>query len=223
MQDWSPAKLKNLTRQSTFFKQAAQYKYNGARTYEYLVQNQLAQRDTNAAIGSLQEGLKLYSSSTLLTQLIDIYDKKKQFDEALKYIEVAISKEPSNSNFHLFRGTLSERMKNTPEAVRSYEKAIELNPSTIDAYFNLGVIYYNLGVKQLDIARAVPGSQPEKYEQEKNKADTEFRKALPYLEKARELSSKDKAIPESLKNVYYRLQMLDKYNAVLERLNSESN
>jgi tetratricopeptide (TPR) repeat protein len=109
-------------------------------------------------------------------------------------------------------------MKNPEEAIKSYLKAIELKPGNFDAFFNLGIVYYNLGVIQIDAANAVPSNQPEKYEAEKVKADLEFKKALPYLEKAYELKAEDRSLLEALKNGYYRLQMLDKYEAMIESL-----
>ena len=109
-------------------------------------------------------------------------------------------------------------MNNSEEAIKSYQKAIELKSNNFDALFNLGIVYYNLGVRQIDMANSVPSNQSEKYEAEKVKADLEFKKALPYLEKAYELKAEDRSLLEGLKNVYYRLQMLDKYEVMLESL-----
>ena len=50
------------------------------------------------------------------------------------------------------------------------------------------------------------------------KADVWFEKALPYMEKCDELQPNDTMTLESLKNLYYRLKQMDKYNAVLEKL-----
>ena len=93
-----------------------------------------------------------------------------------------------------------------------------MKPGNFDALFNLGIVYYNLGVRQIDVANSVPSNQTERYEAEKGKADLEFKKALPYLEKAHEIKTEDRSLLEALKNVYYRLQMLDKYEVMLESL-----
>lgn len=202
-----------------YFKKAAFYNYNKAQTYERLSESYLSKKDTTGALDALQQGLKVYpGNSAILVQLINIYEKANRLNEAMKYLDLAISKEPNNESFYLFRGILLDRMKNPEDAIKSYLKAIELKPGNFDAFFNLGIVYYNLGVIQIDVANAVPSNQPEKYEAEKVKADLEFKKALPYLEKAHEIKTEDRSLLEALKNVYYRLQMLDKYEVMLESL-----
>ena len=99
-----------------------------------------------------------------------------------------------------------------------YNKAIEANDTYFDAYYNLGALYYNKGVKQIEVANAVPASENEKYQEELKKADQWFEKALPYMEKCHELKPDQSLTLESLKNLYYRLKMMDKYNAILEEL-----
>lgn len=204
-----------------YYKKAAFYKYNGARTYELLSESYLAQKDTVSALETMQNALKEYpSNSSILVELINVYEKKGKVDDAMRYLESAISKEPGNESFYLIRGILFERIKNTDEAIKCYEKAIELKPLYMDALFNLGIVYYNCGVNQIDVANLVPSNQPEKYDVERNKADLEFRKALPYLEKAYEITNSDKMTLEALKNVYYRLQMLDKHAEIVAKLKS---
>lgn len=202
-----------------YYKIAAEYKYNGAQTYERLSESYLSKKDTVGALEVMQQGLKEYpGNSAILVQLINIYEKGNRLEEAMKYLNLAISKEPNNESFYFFRGILFDRMNNPEEAIKSYQKAIELKSSNFDALFNLGIVYYNLGVKQIDVANSVPSNQPEKYETEKAKADLEFKKALPYLEKAHGLKAEDRSLLEALKNVYYRLQMLEKYEMMLETL-----
>lgn len=203
-----------------YYKKAIIYKYNGAQTYERLSESYLSKKDTAGVLEALQQGLKVYpGNSAILVQLINIYEKENRLKEAQKYLDLAISHEPNNESFYLFRGILFDRMNNPEEAIKSYLKAIELKPENFDAFFNLGIVYYNLGVKQIDVANSVPSNQSEKYATEKDKADLEFKKALPYLEKAYELKTNDRSLLEALKNVYYRIQMLDKYDATIENLN----
>ena len=202
-----------------YYKRAALYKYNGAQTYERLSESYLSKKDTTGALEIMQQGFKEYpSNSSILVQLINIYEKRNRLEDAMKYLNLAISNEPNNESFYLFRGILFGRMNNPEEAIKSYQKAIELKPGNFDALFNLGLVFYNQGVKQIDAANSVPSNQLEKYETEKNKADLEFKKALPYLEKAYELKTDDSSLLEALKSGYYRLKMLDKYEAMIERL-----
>ena len=204
-----------------FYKKAAQYKYSGSRTYELMALSYMEKKDSGGALTVIQEGLQQYpDNSFLLNQVIDIYIGKNKIDDAMKYLDLAISKKADNEVLHLVRGNLLVKLNRNDEAVKCYEKAIALKPDFMDAYFNLGNIYYNQGVKQTDIANAIPGNEPQRYEAEKAKSDEEFKNALPYLEKAYAINDSDRLTLESLKNVYYRLQMLDKHAAIVEKMKS---
>ena len=50
------------------------------------------------------------------------------------------------------------------------------------------------------------------------KADDWFKKALPFMEKCLELEPDDRGTMESLKTLYYRINDLDKYNEMIDRL-----
>ena len=210
---------KNYDKAIEYYKQAAKYKYNGAKTYSLIASSYFQKKDTLGALQSLQEGLKEYSDNgPLLVEVINIYLNANKIDDAMKYLQIAIEKDPKNSSYYFALGTLYDKLQKTEEATSSYLKAIEFKVDYFDAYYNLGALYYNKGVKQIDVANAVPSNQPDKYEIEKNKADVEFKKAIPYMEKAHEINAKDKFTMESLKTLYYRLKMLDKHAEIIEQL-----
>ncbi|HAH24378.1 MAG TPA: hypothetical protein DCL77_11595 [Prolixibacteraceae bacterium] len=209
----------NYDRAIELYKKTASFHYNGARTYDLLTASYLSKPDTAGAIINMQEGLKQYpGNATILIQLINVYLKRNQAKDAMKYLDMAISQDSTNESFHFVRGTLFERLQNMDAAVKCYQKAINLKPDYMEAYFNLGIVYYNRAVKQVDVANAVPSNELQKYEAEKNKANMEFKTALPYLEKAHALNGSDKMTLESLKNVYYRLQMLDQHAEIVEQM-----
>jgi tetratricopeptide (TPR) repeat protein len=201
-----------------FYKNAAKYKYNGARTYQLISSSYLLKKDTVGALDVLKEGLKEYpANGTILVEVINIYLNSNKVDDALKYLDIAIAQDPKNSSYFFAKGTLFDKLQKTDEATESYLKAIEYKDDYFDAYYNLGALYYNKGVKQVDVANAIPSNQPEKYEIEKDKADVEFKKAIPYMEKAHEINPTDKFTMESLKTLYYRLKMLDKHAEIIEK------
>ena len=204
-----------------YYKKAAQYKYNGAKTYSLISSSYKQKGDTLNALNTLKDGLKEYpSNGALLVEVINIYLDASQVDEAMKYLDIAISQDPKNASYYFAQGTLYDKLQKVEEASNSYMKAIEYKEDYFDAYYNLGALYYNKGVKQVDVANAVPSNQPEKYEEEKDKADVEFKKAIPYMEKAHDINPTDKFTLESLKTLYYRLKMLDKHAEILEKMKS---
>lgn len=209
----------NYDKAIEYYTKAAKYKYNGAKTYTLISSSYLQKKDTVGALQILQDGLKEYSQeSSLLVEIINIYINKNKVDEAIKYLEMAIAQDPKNPTFHFAQGTMFDRLLKSDEAAACYLKAIELKEDYFDAYYNLGALYYNKGVKQVDVANLIPSNQPDKYEIEKNKADIEFKKAIPYMEKAHEINPTDKFTLESLKTLYYRLKMLDKHAEVIEKI-----
>jgi tetratricopeptide (TPR) repeat protein len=204
-----------------YYKQSAKYKYNGAKTYTLISTSYMQKKDTIGALQSLQDGLKEYpENGPLLVEVINIFLNANKIDEAMKYLEKAISLDPKNSSYYFAQGTLYDKLLKPEEATNSYLKAIEFKEDYFDAYYNLGALYYNKGVKQVDIANAIPSNQADKYEVEKNKADIEFKKAIPYMEKAHEINPTDKFTMESLKTLYYRLKMLDKHAEIVEKMKS---
>ncbi len=204
-----------------YYERAAEYNYGEGQVYDQIATCYTNLNDTVAAIETLKKGFEKYpESNEVMVSLINMYLSTNKADEASTYLDIAIAKEPENATYRFVKGTLYDTMGEYEEAITHYEEALEIDSEYHDAYYNIGVIYYNLGVKQLDIANAVPTNDPDKYEEEKAKADIEFEKAIPYLEKAIELDANDVYSMESLRSLYLRLKMTDKYDAINEKLNA---
>lgn len=202
-----------------YYKEAAKYGYNGARTYSLIANSYQLKNDTLGALEVLKEGFTKYPTDNgVLTSMIQIYLDMNKTEDAMKYLELAISQDTNNPTYYFAQGTLYEKLGNEEKAIETYEKAIAADSESFNAQYNLGALYYNKGVKQIEIANAVPPNENEKYETELKKADVWFEKALPFMEKCQSLQAGDSMTLESLKNLYYRLKMMDKYNAVLEKL-----
>jgi tetratricopeptide (TPR) repeat protein len=202
-----------------YYKEAAKYEYNGARTFELIASSYINMQDTAQALSTLQEGFEKYpENSAIMVLMINIYLNANKVNDAMKYLNLAIKQDPENASFYFARGSLYDKISQPDSAVVAYEKAIKLKPDYFDAYYNLGAIYYNQGVKQVEIANSIPSNQQDKYEAEKNKADDYFKQAIPYMEKASEVNPEDTFSLESLKTLYYRLKMMDKFDEVNKKL-----
>jgi len=202
-----------------YYSEAAEYGYNGARTYSLMANTYQLKNDTLGALNVLKEGFEKYPNDNgILTSMIQLYLDLNKTDEAMKYLNMAIDQDPTNATFYFALGTLHEKQGNEKEAIDVYEKAIEINDDYFDAFYNLGALYYNKGVAQIEVANAVPPNENERYEAELEKANVWFKKALPYMERCLVLDPEHQMTLESLKNLYYRLQMMDKYNEILDVL-----
>jgi tetratricopeptide (TPR) repeat protein len=209
----------NYDKAIEYYKEAAKYGYNEARTYSLIANAYQLKKDTLGALDALQEGFEKYpEDNTVLTSLIQIYLDMDKTEDAMRYLNMAIQQDPSNPTFHFAQGTLHEKMNNTDEAIEAYDNAIEADSEFFNAYYNMGALYYNKGVQQIEVANAVPTSDNATYEVELKKADKWFQRALPYMERCHELNPEDNMTMESLKNLYYRLKDMDNYNKMLEKL-----
>ncbi len=195
--------------------------YGGGDAVLLLDQVFASTEDSVKMAANLQAGFEKYpEDDRILTQLINFYLGAKQNEKALDYLDKAILKDPENATFYYARGVLNDQSKHFDKAILDYEKAKDLNPEYFDALYNLGVIYFNKGVEQMNLAN--DKTDFKEFEQEKTKADILFKKSLPYMEKANELKPGESGVLESLKGLYYRFEMNDKYNEVKNKLDSIS-
>lgn len=209
----------NYDKAIEYYKEAAKYGYNEARTYSLIANAYQLKKDTLGALEALQEGFEKYpEDNTVLTSMIQIYLDLDKTEDAMKYLDMAIAQDPGNATYHFAQGTLYEKIDNEEKAIDAYKAAIENDETFFNAYYNLGALYYNKGVQQIEVANAVPTSDNVKYEAELKKADQWFEAALPYMEKCHELKPDDNMTMESLKNLYYRLKDMENYNKMLEKL-----
>ncbi|MCL3781193.1 tetratricopeptide repeat protein [Prolixibacteraceae bacterium JC049] len=211
---------KNWKKAIKYYTEAAKYGYNGARTYSLIVETYTQMGDTAMQEKTLQEGfLKYPEDNNLLFGMINFYLLTSQDpSKAMEYVDMAIEKDPNNASIHFAKGTLLDKLEMPDEAIKAYVKAVEIKPDYFDAYYNLGAVYYNKGVKFSEETRDIPPSDTEKYDAVMNKANAEFKKAIPYLEKALEVDPNNKETMETLKTLFYRLNLLDKYNEMQDKI-----
>lgn len=164
--------------------------------------------NADGGVKYLEEGfVKFPKNTNILFGLIQYYvDKGEDPSKVLTYIDKALSEEPNNATLHFAKGTVYDRLKESEEAAKSYLKAIEIDQKFFDAYYNLGAVYFNNGVKLVEASNKVPAKDVDKYDALMAKANVEFKKALPYMEKALEINNASRDALEALKNIYFRFR-----------------
>ena len=174
--------------------------------YSYIDQSFKAIGDNESGLVYLEQGFtKFPKNSTVLVSLINYYlNKNEDPSKVLAYIDKAIVDDPKNASLYHAKGALYDKLNDFDKAIETYQKAIECDPTFVDSYFNAGAIFYNKGVKYLEDANKIPAKEIEKYDDLIVKANLEFKKALPFMEKASELRPDDKFTLESLKSIYFR-------------------
>lgn len=67
-------------------------------------------------------------------------------DEALKYLNLALSLEPAHAPSLLLLGNVHFKKGNFNEAAAAFQKYLELRPNDSEAHINLGLTYEKLGI-----------------------------------------------------------------------------
>ena len=175
--------------------------------------------DTLAEVNELKEGFEKYpNDESIMIELINYYLVTQQSEKALDFLTLARQRDPSNVSYIFAEGTLRDKMGDFETAKKNYLQCLEIDPGFYNAAYNLGVLHYNRAVKMYEDMINI--SDDQEYEKAKAEADDMFRAAIPYMEKAREIEPKSKEPLETLKTLYYRLQMNEKYEEVNDLLKS---
>ncbi len=200
-----------------YFGQAKDLEYDDPSLYRLLKESYMESGDTASGVNCLQEGfIKYPSDENVLIDLINYYIISDKNEDAFEYVSLAIEADPDNYSYYFAQGLLFEKMDSIEDAIKSYNKSIELKDDYFNSYYNLGALYFNRGVNLIEIANEIMDN--EEYLKAKAKGDAEFAKALPYMEKGLEVNPEDVSTMETLKILYYRMKMMDKHAEMDEKL-----
>ena len=97
-----------------------------------------------------------------------------------------------------------------------------MNPVDFVANYSLGALIYNQAVEKIKAMNNLPNSDQKGYDKLKAESDGLLGKSLPYLEKARSIKGDDLETLNALKELYARLNQMDKLaevKAAIEKLN----
>ena len=81
----------------------------------------------------------------VLLRMAQLERDKGDLDDAAGHLRDAIKSEPSNPDAHLELGRLLYERNDVGGAIAETEKVLALNPKQVDALYNMGAIYANLG------------------------------------------------------------------------------
>ena len=179
-----------------------------------------AEGDTAKWIASLQEGIQKYPDHQFFFgNLIDYYSNSNKYDEALKFADNMLAKDPNNTFYLYVKGYLYHNMYTVlrekdaaqaaealNKAIEFYQKTTEIDPNYAEAYSNLGLVYC---LQAQDFSeKATTDVNDPKYQQDQAALKVFYEKARPCYEKARQLQPEKKELwLNGLYRVYYNLQM----------------
>lgn len=216
----SAYKSENWDKAIHFFSQSVKNNYNSSASINYIYEAYQAKGDTLNSISYLKNEFENYpNDATILAQLIRFFMTVENNEETVKYLNMAIEKEPDNPSLYMIKANILEKINDKEAAVECYKSVININNNEFAPYYNIGIIYYNIGVNAFNEAKQLPSGSLA-YDEKIATGITNFKLALPNFEKANAIDSKQTSVLGSLRIIYYRLQMVDQYNAISEKIKS---
>jgi len=188
-------------------------------------------KDKNNAYEIIKKGRELYpKNQDLIKAETNMYLAFGEDDKALEKLTIIAQADTANPSVFYALGTLYNKVYNDTsktkevresmlnKAVEAYQTAISLNPNYFEPFFNLGILYNNVAAEILLKANNLPNDATTEYDKLKAEADSYLSKAIPFLEKASEISPTDLDTMMALKQIYVRLKLTDKAKAINEKI-----
>ena len=182
--------------------------------FKNLAQNYSDKGNNEKAMEIIAKGRKEFPSSySLLIDEANIYYKAGDNAKFKERLEEAIRLNPTEPTLYYNVGVMNMDQKNIDEAIKNFEKAIELKPDYADAYNNIGAAIIEKAAPIIDeMNKSLADFK--KYDKLQVQQFDIYRKALPYYEKAYELNPKSINIIQTLMGLYENLEMTDKLEKI---------
>ncbi len=221
---------KKIDEAKKLYNQLIEMNYNQPDIY-------IAMGNLYAAEGNLDESMKYFNMGSkrypknlnIVLNASNVYLKSDNPKKAIEILEKAAELDPTNPTVFSAIGskyedmvekakTEEEKAELRKKAEDAFTKAIELKPDYFDPNYNMGALYVNHAVEVNKQMEGLPLDQQKKYDELKAKADGLLEKALPYMEKAHEINPEDRAVLNSLKEIYARLKKYEKLKEINKAL-----
>jgi len=190
---------------------------------QYLYSEYAAMKDTAKVIATLQHAIIRFPKEEFFVQNYVSYAVQAGSEEkAIEFFTKQIEGAPNDPLYYNKRGLMYEMLDRYEEATLDYDKALEFDPNSVDAYAGKGRVLYNRAVKLNEDAAMIADNK--EYKKALDEMNAVFRQSLPFFEKAHELDPSRETIMQILKGLYYRFieepGMEEKYNEMAEKLNN---
>lgn len=178
--------------------------------FDYAIQCANNLQDFEAVAAIAKEALPIHGKQDdqYVRILINYNVNTQNYAEAERILDQAINDDPQNAEFVNLKGILIENAKSIEEALPYFKQAVDLDPNSSKANFDLGRYYFNKAVKVRDERTDLTGEALSAL------TNPLYEQALPYLEKAYELDKENTDAKNALRNIYYQLGNEEKLNAI---------
>ena len=175
---------------------------------QYLAETYALEKDTARYVASLKEGFKRVPTFPFFfPRLVDHYVDNAQLDSAMVVVDEALTVVPDSDLYLAAKSNLLLDQGKLKECIEVSQKVIDVNPEMPEPYYNVGICYFNQAVEQ--------DKNSQNSRQVKAQVEADYKKALPYLVKYRELEPKEQgkwAFP--LYTIYLNLNMGKEFDEI---------
>lgn len=186
--------------------------------YEILTNVYKAQNDTVNYLGTLQEAVVKYPENPFFVgSIVNHYVMEEKTEEALKYIDQEIARNPSNIEYIVVKAELLARqMKKFDDARATLQQALNIDSKNEKAMYVMASTYTAEADYIQEKAQDLTSNA--EYEKEMARSLDKYREALKYYEPLRQNMAQDNELRESvlqvMRGIYLRLGDTAKYQEV---------
>ena len=209
------------------YRTCGEYGYQVPNVYLFAASLMRKQGNVEGALAELQAARAKYPREQgLVIEELNIYLESRDYERAEKAMDVAIELDGTNEILWFSKGSVLDSQGKTDAAAEAYQRAIALKPDYFDANYNLGAMYFNQAVQDINVSnemwtpRMTPDQKAEQTRLE-TQAKARFEQAKPFLEKAHEINPEDRDTMRSLRDVYARTGEDAKLSAINAKLSAQ--
>lgn len=179
--------------------------------------------DTEKAKTAFSNARKANPNDTsLIIGEADLYLKSKDMAKYKELISEAVAKTPNDPDLYYNLGVVTTE-SDPAEAIKYYEKALQLKPGYVNANINLGLLMLRDEKKVVDQMNAITGNTAkdiQRYDALKKQREDMYNKSLPYFEKAHKDEPNNQYVISTLASIYQAMDRMDDYKAMKAKMKS---
>ncbi|WP_224490148.1 tetratricopeptide repeat protein [Robertkochia flava] len=181
------------------------------------------QGETEKAIAAIREAqAENPEDVNLLLTEANLYIQLDQKDKFKETMERAVAMDPNNPVLFYNLGVISAEQGNSEDAIKYYQRSLELDPKSENTYLNMASTILN---QERDLVEEMNGlgntaADNKRYDELKKEREDLYREAVPYLEKLLEVNPNNIDATRTLMNIYGNLGDTENYKAMKEKLAS---
>jgi len=186
----------------------------------------ISQGNNEKATEMMQEARKENPNDTSLMRAEA--DMAYKFGDMNKYksiMEEIIASDPTNAELYYNLGVSSTKNGEVDEALKYYEKALELNPDYAEALINTSSLILSKEGPIIEEMNGLGTSKADydRYDELKEVKNGIYLEAIPYLKRASDLRKENVELIRTLKNIYSQVGMDAESKQMNERLEQIEN